>query len=412
MALQDLLALTQKDFQKKFSKDRKLEIEYGDQIAPVTGLVVDNPLLEYVLDRRFIPYGRCYLLYGKKGCSKTSLFLNLAKIFQQHGGDVVWIETEKAADLDYAAKQGVDLKRLVIPKVDSLQEALTVAEDTIRNLPKAYPDGDTPVIICLDSIAGAIPEYEQQADVTVGETKVGEHARLMSGFYRRIIHPLFHEKAIFVALNQLKVAIGVRTMDPEGAEAMIGGEAPRFHSTYQFKMDRTSDMLKRVEGGTAERKVGSKHKITCKRNKLGREGKSQNIEFDLWIEGGIDWWAPLVRRLAAEYSSLVERSGGYYYWVPEKTIHKVELQEIKDDNGNVQNVTAPTYISNEDSFRERDLALVISESTEAKELIRKAFGIPDMPPPAAVEAVEKENKAKRKRSKKASEEEELISTSL
>lgn len=412
MGLEDLLAYTQKDYQKKFSKDKKLEIDYGDQVTPATGLVVDNPLLEYVLDRRFIAYGRCYLIYGKKGCSKTSLFLNLAKMFQQNGGDVVWIETEKAADLDYAQKQGVDLKRLVIPKVDTLQEALTVAEDFIKNLTKAYPEGDTPVLICLDSIAGAIPEYELQTDVTVGETKIGEHARLMSGFYRRIIHPLFHEKAIFVALNQLKVKIGGMSFGGEEAEAMIGGEAPRFHSTYQFKMDLTQQLVKKEEGTNVDRKVGSRHKITCKRNKLGREGKSQFVEFDLYIEGGIDWFGSLVRKLGAEYPGLVDKSGAFYSWVPENTIHKVELTPVVQDDGSVVQSVTNTYISTEKSYRERELAKIISESSEARELIRKAFGIPDMPAPSVVEAVERENKVKRKRTKKVvdEEEDEIVAT--
>lgn len=388
MAIEDLLNFTKKDFQKKFSKERTLEIECAADVNPVTGIIVDNPLLEYVLDRRYLAYGRCYLTYGKKGQSKTSLFLNLAKMFQAAGGDVIWIETEKAADLDYAKKQGVDLNKLVMPKCDSLQEALTVAEGLIKNLHKAYPEGDTPVLICLDSIAGAIPEYELQADVTVGEVKVGEHARLMSGFYRRIIHPLAYEKAIFLALNQLKVAIGKPSFGSEEAEAMIGGEAPRFHSTYQWKMDRIADMVKKTPGG-AERKVGSKHRITCKRNKLGREGNSQKIEFDLYIDGGIDWWCPLVRKLAMEYTNLVVRRGGYYYWEAEKTL--LETIPPKEEGGEPTLV----YIDTEKAYREAELALVIQQSTEAKELIRKEFGIPDLPPASVITQVEKDNKKKR-----------------
>lgn len=402
MAIQDLLALTKKDFQKKFSKDRELEIEFAEDVNPATGLIVDNPMLEYALDRRFLAYGRCYLNYGKKGCSKTSLFLNFAKMFQQAGGDVVWIETEKAADLDYARRQGVDLKRLVMPKCDTLQEALTTAEAVIRNLPKAYPEGDTPVLICLDSIAGAIPEYETQADVTVGETKVGEHARLMSGFYRRIIHPLAHEKAVFLALNQLRVAIGKPSFGGEEAEAMIGGEAARFHSTYQFKMARTSDMVKKTSGG-ADRKIGSKHQITVKRNKLGREGNSQKIEFDLYIDGGIDWWCPLVRKLAAEYTDLVVRKGGYYYWeAPDTELERIIHPEAVDaDTGEVVQASEEiVFIDTEQAYREAELAVVIQKSTAAKELIRKAFGIPDLPEEKVIKQVEADNKKKRK-SKKA-----------
>jgi RecA/RadA recombinase len=413
MAVEDLLAIAQKEFQKRLGKDRSMEVEYACDIKPVTGLIVDNPLFEYVLDRRFLAYGRCYLTYGKKGCSKTSLFLNIAKMFQAAGGDVYWIETEKAADLDYARRQGLDMDRLVMPSADSLQEALTISEALIRGLPKAYPDGDTPVLICLDSIAACIPEYEMQSDVVVGETKVGEHARLMSGFYRRIVHPLAYEKAIFLAINQLKDKIGGMSFGPEAAEAMIGGEAPRFHSTYQLKVERTADMAKKTPGG-AERKIGSKHRVTAKRNKLGREGNTQRIEFDLYIDGGIDWWNPLVRKLATEYTNLVVRRGGYYYWEPENTListEEVELETPEVDPTTGKQITTKTvkhYIPTDKGLREAELSAMIQQSTEAKEMIRTAFEIPELPPVEVVEQVEKENKKKRGKKSDADDDNETV----
>lgn len=385
MAIEDLLTLVQKDFEKKFGKGDKLKLDYGNEVPPATGLIVDNPLMEYILDRRFLAYGRCYLIYGKKGNAKTSLFFNLAKMFQKAGGDVVWIETEKAADLDYAAKQGVDLKRLIVPECDTLQEALTVAEGFIKNLPKAYKDGDTPVLICLDSIAGAIPEYELGNDVTVGEVKVGEHARLMSGFYRRIIHPLSYEKAIFVALNQLKVAIGKMSFGGEEAEALIGGDAQRFHSTYQFKLARTGDMVLQKFKDGPKRKIGSRHEIVCKRNKLGREGNSQKINFDLYIDGGIDWYTPLVVKLKDEYPELVSDKGAYVVWEPLNCMY---------DSGDGNMLPIPN-----DNVRTSELAKMIEASHDAKELIRKAFEIPDLPPEEVVKEIEIENKKKRSRKK-------------
>lgn len=407
MALQDLLTSVQKSYKKKFGRDQDLKFELGNEVDPPTGLIVDNPLLEYILDRRYLAYGRCYLTYGKKGNSKTSLFLNLAKLFQQNGGDVIWIETEKAADLDYAKKQGLDLSRLAMPEVDSLQEALTVSEDIIRNLPQSYPDGNTPVLICLDSIAGAVPEYELQTDVTVGETKVGEHARLMSGFYRRIIHPLSHEKAIFLALNQLKEAIGKSSFGSEPPEAMIGGEAARFHSTYQFKVVRTKDLCKKLPGG-AERKVGSRHEITCKRNKLGREGNSQKIEFDLYIEGGIDWYSPLVRKLGEEYPKLVHKSGAFVKWlVPDVTYNRLVTIPPTEPGGEAT-TTVVTEVIPDRNMRESELATMIANSTQAKELIRKEFGIPDLPAAEVLARVESDNKSKRSKKLSYADEPEEI----
>jgi len=393
MAIQDLLAAVQSDFGKKWKKkeDQPL-LRLASDVPPATGLAIDNPLLEFILDRRFLAYGRCNLIYGKKGCSKTSLFLYLAKLFQQNGGDVVWIETEKAADLDYAKKQGVDTSRLIMPETDSLQQALTTAELVIKNLPKAYPDGNTPVLICLDSIAGCITDYELGDDINVGQVKIGEHARIMSSFYRRIVEPLSHEKAIFLGLNQLKDKIGGMSGFGEPGEALIGGEAQRFHSTYQLKVVRTKDMVMAQANG-AERKVGSRHKITCKRNKLGREGNSQEIEFDLYIDGGPDFYSPLVRKLGDEYKTPIFKKKGYYDWL----IPNVEYDTV-DELGNPCKALIPCG-EDAKSLRESELAGMIARSTQAKDIIRKEFEIPDLPPQEIVEEIEKENKKKRGRKK-------------
>lgn len=388
MAINDLLSLIQKDFKKKY-KDNAPEIRLADKTPPATGLIVDNPLLEFILDQRFLAYGRCYLTYGKKGCSKTSLFFYLAKLFQEHGGDVIWIETEKAADLSYARKQGVDTSRVIMPEIESLQQALTFVETTIKNLPKAYPNGDTPVLICLDSIAGSITDYEMDDGVSVGETKVGEHAKIMSSFYRRICGPLSYEKCIFLALNQLKDVIGGVSFGEKG-EALIGGEAQRFHSTYQWKVVRTSDMVLEQENG-AERKIGSKHKITCKRNKLGREGNSQEVEVDLYINGGMDWYSPLVRKLGKEYKRPVTKTGGWYTW----DIPGVMYNFKDTDSG----LIVPKEIDTNQKFRETELASIIMNSAQAREIIRKEFEIPDLPAAEALEELEISNKQKRSRKK-------------
>jgi hypothetical protein len=54
-------------------------------------------------------------------------------------------------------------------------------------------------------------------------------------------------------------------------------------------------------------------------------------------------------------------------------------------------------IDTEKKFREQDLALLIKSSAQAKEKIREAFGIPDMPPPEVEAAIAETNKARRKK---------------
>ena len=392
--LSQLLEMTEKQFRKKF-KDSQTEFKLAKDEKPVTGLIVDNPYLEYVLDRRFLAYGRFYLVYGDKGSCKTSFFFDLAKTFQRAGGEVVWLETENAADLDYAKKQGVDLDRMVLQHPQSLEEALNMSEMYIRNLSKIDPDGQMPLLICLDSIAGSVTEYEQDTTNNITDTTPGAHARLLSRFYREMEHPLANERCIFLALNQLKDSIGGNVGWGEKPEAMMGGHAPRFSSTYQLKMAYTGT-LKAKNAHGADRKYGSKHKITCKRNKLGREGNMQNIEFDMYINGGIDWYSPLVERLGKEYTDIVSSSGARHTW-------KIPGVKYTADDGTEQDI--PTT----ESFYAKELGPIIAKSPQAKEIIRKAFEIPDLPTEEEVQEIEKERLVKRRKSKKTLGDEPITS---
>ena len=386
MDIDTYLNSIKKNFGKTFKSEAvNLELNTADKELPPTGIVLDNPLLEYAFDRRFMAYGRCYLLYGKKGCSKTTLLFDLAKVFQKAGGKMFWIETENAPDFRYMELQGVDPKHVIYHNPKSLEEALTLCKIIIQNYAK-HSDGKTPILIALDSIAGASTDYERDQDV-IGQTKVGEHAKLMSAFYRHIIPYLECENIVFVATNQLKEQIGGMTgFGTEKPEALIGGEAQRFNSTYQFKVARIKDNLEEDHMGV-KRKAGSTHTLTVKRNKLGREGNSQKIEFDIHINGGIDWFSPLVRLLGEHYPALVGKTGGWYTW---KT---PDVPFTLDIDGEQQTAKIDT----DKKFREQDLGFVIKNSSEAKEIIRKAFGIPDMPNRELEMEIEKINKTKRKR---------------
>jgi recombination protein RecA len=396
MDISNYVKVVEKQFKKKFDSS-DTEFKFASEEKPITGIIVDNPLLEYILDRRFLAYGRFYLCYGKKGSSKTSLFFDLAKLFQRQNGLVVWLETENAADKDYAAKQGVDLNRMVLQHPQNLEQALNIAELYIRNLPKEDPEGQKPVLICLDSIAGSTTEYEMDQSHSILDTTPGSHARILSRFYREMEHPLATEKCIFLALNQLKEKIGGFGWGADAQDSMIGGNAPLFSSTCQWKLSMMAQLTATDEHG-AERKVGSTHKIECKRNKLGREGKGQDILFNNYIQGGIDWYSPLVKNLGEKYSGLVRKAGAYVNWVPENTKY-IEVVEGEQQEH---------LIDTEKSFREHELAQLIAKSPEAKEIIRKAFGIPDLPSQEEVNEVEEERLTKRKKKKTLSDEDPKV----
>ena len=378
-----------KAYEKKYKTSETKFIKASEE-KPPTGLILDNPLLEHVLDRRYLSYGRFYLVYGKKSSSKTSLFYDIAKMFQKNGGKVIWLETENAIDLEYAKKQGVNLDEVTLIHPQTLEEALNVAELYIRSLGKIDPEGQMPILICLDSIAGSTTDYEQDSTNNMTNTMPGTHARLLARFYREMEHPLANERCVFLALNQLKTKIGGFVPFGGEAESMMGGEAPRFSSTYQIKMERTGDLKKTNEHG-AERKIGSKHDITCTRNKLGREGNTQKVSFDLYINGGIDWYTPLVRLIGEHYPDLINKAGSYYRWKVDGMTYKgLEDEDIP--------------LSTEEQYRDFELGAIIRRCEAAKEAIRTVLEVPAMPSEEDLKASENERLAKRKKKRETEKE--------
>lgn len=370
MSIHKLLELNQKKFEKKF-KESDAKAILAKDVKPLDGIVLDNPLLEFLVDRRILPFGRCVLIYGPKGASKTSLLLDLFKLVQnppgsQSKGEAIWIETEQAKDLDYAKKQGVDINRLVIEdQCADIKEWFAKALGYVIEMPNAFPEGNTPIIMGFDGMAGICNSYELDDAMVIGDQKPGDHAKHAAEFYRKLVRYLSREKMIFVMTNQLRDKIGGMTFGQEKGEELIGGQAQRFNSTFQWKMARIADITATDVNG-AKRKVGSTHTITGKRNKVGREGGTQKIEIDIFINGGIDWWTPLVRKLGEEYGNTLHKSGSSYTWLVDNCAH----EEFVNSKGEV---VPAGVISTEDGFKDHVLGLYIKHSNDAKEAIRKLW---------------------------------------
>jgi recombination protein RecA len=390
-----LLAQIQKDFKKNF-KDSTTEIMTMAEEPPPTGILLDNPLFEFLIDSRFLIFGRCILAHGKKSSGKTSLMFFIINLFQGLNGVCYLSEPENALDRVYAKNQGVKIEEVIISHPETFEKTLTTLEDTISSLPKVFPEGDVPVLIGLDSIAANITDYEAEQTV-VGDTTPGGHAKLLTAFYSKIVGPLAFEKATFFALNQEREKIGSFGFG-EKPIALKGGESQFFHSTLRIAMTRTGDITEPdPHYPDIKRKVGSTHRMVCKRNKIGREGNSQAIEVDLYAEdvldkegnvthnGGFDWYGSLCDFLAKNYKKLLVKGGGYFTW---------QIENTKFFNINSQQ---EEIILTDKCYLKKDMATILKNSEQAKEIMREAFGIRPLPTLEEVVKVEENNKKKRKK---------------
>src|SRR3989338_120448 len=99
-----------------------------------------------------LPKGRIVEVFGPESSGKTTLALNVVAQAQAMGGKCAFIDAEHALDPEYAVKNGVKIKDLIISQPDNGEEALNILEALVRS-------GIIDVVI-VDSVAALTPKAE------------------------------------------------------------------------------------------------------------------------------------------------------------------------------------------------------------------------------------------------------------
>jgi recombination protein RecA len=181
----------------------------GTATTPPAVIPTGSLTLDHALGIGGLPKGRITEVYGPEGVGKTTLALSVLAQAQRAGGTGVFIDTEHALDLTWAATAGVDLQRLLLCQPESGEQALQVAGLLISS-------GEVAVVV-IDSIAGLVPEAELAG--SIGDQHPGAQANLLSQALRRLAGPIHQANTAVVATNQLRHAPGspARPSTPLGA---------------------------------------------------------------------------------------------------------------------------------------------------------------------------------------------------
>jgi recombination protein RecA len=170
--------------------------------------------LDYICSNRRnggLPEGRIVEIFGPPSIGKSHIATQLARMTQQMGGIVVYIDTENATSVENLAALGVDVsKRFVYIDTHCTEEVFQVAESTIMKV-KAM-ENDVPAVIIWDSVAGSSPKAELAGDYD--KDSIGLQARAISKGMRKITGVIGDQSVLMVCLNQIRMKIGVMFGDP------------------------------------------------------------------------------------------------------------------------------------------------------------------------------------------------------
>ena len=238
-----------------------------------------------------IPKGRIVEIYGPESSGKTTVALHCVAEAQKAGGTAAFIDVEHALDPVYAKNLGVDIDALLVSQPDSGEQALEIAEALVRS-------GAIDIIV-IDSVAALVTRAEIEGEM--GDSHVGQLARLMSQAMRKLTGALSKSNCCAIFINQLREKIGVLYGNPE---TTTGGRALKFYASVRIDI-RKIDTLK-----NGSEMIGTRTRARVVKNKVAPPFKE--AEFDVMYGKGISKEGEIVDMGVA--FEVLKRSGAWFYY--------------------------------------------------------------------------------------------------
>ena len=193
--------------------------------------------------------GNCSVIWGSKGCGKTTIALKLIATAQKEGKIAAYLDVERSYDSEWAKTFGVDTESLVYLVCPTAE---AVMDSVIKLCKEKVVD-----VIVLDSVQGLSPHGEQyegkgEKEKSVEQDTMALLARKMSQFFRMATPYIADAKCALLLIGQARMDLGSFVK----METLSGGHALMHNSRLILRLRRGQG----VDAPSEKRPTGEKDK--------------------------------------------------------------------------------------------------------------------------------------------------------
>ena len=263
-----------------------------------TGSYILNALLSGSIYKG-LPGNKITAIAGESSTGKTYFTLGIVGEFLKNNptGGVIYFETESAITKSMLVERGVDIDRMVIVPVSTVQEFRHQALMILNRYLEDKPDERPPMLMCLDSL-GMLSTTKEMTDSAEGkETKDMTRSQILKAAFRVLTLKLGQARVPMVVTNHTYDVIG--SMFPQ--KEMGGG------SGLKYAASSIVYLSKKKEKDGAE-VIGNI--VHCKNHKSRLTIENKMVDVRLTYDKGLDKYYGLLD-IAEKYNIFKKVSTRY-----------------------------------------------------------------------------------------------------